>query len=178
MNVNDIRTKIKLQRQNLNLSEVESLSAAVFNNFLKLDFILEKQNFFIYNAIKNEVDTSLIISQLKGLNKTIAYPVTIGSEMVAGINNSDNFSLGNFNVLEPSSYTIMKKVDVAIIPLVACDENKNRIGYGKGYYDKFLKDNDIVKIGLCYDFQITSTITPNEWDVPLDYIVTPTRIIY
>ena len=178
MNVNNIRTKIKLQRQNLNLSEVESLSAAVFNNFLKLDFILEKQNFFIYNAIKNEVDTSLIISKLKSLNKTVAYPVTIGSEMVAGINNSDNFSLGNFNVLEPSSYTIMKKVDVAIIPLVACDENKNRIGYGKGYYDKFLKDNDIVKIGLCYDFQITSTITPNEWDVPLDYIVTPTRIIY
>lgn len=178
MNLNDIRTKIKLQRQSLNSGEVESLSAAVFNNFLKLDFILEKQNFFIYNAIKNEVETDKIISELKGLNKTIAYPVTTGSEMVAGINNSDNFSLGNFNVLEPSNYKLMDKVDVAIVPLVACDENKNRIGYGKGYYDKFLKNKNIIKIGLCYDFQITSAITPNEWDVPLDYIVTPTRIIY
>ncbi len=172
-----LRKAIKEKRFTLSDKEVELLSKQITANFFTLDFIKEKTTFFIYNSIKNEVDTLYIISTLKDAGKTIAYPITVGNEMVAGKPTVDEWLIGGFNVKIPKEYTVIDDIDVAVIPLLACDKNLNRIGYGKGYYDKFLSKNDCVKVGICYDFQVIENITPNAYDVPLDYIVTPTKII-
>ena len=176
MNDKDIRSLMKLKRLSLEKKDVLSLSESVKNNLFSLDFFAEKSTFFIYNSINNEVDTSSIISTLLSLNKTIAYPITIGDIMIAGIPKNNEFTVGKFSVKEPITYTELNKIDVCLVPLVACDKNKNRIGYGKGYYDKFLSKTPCVKIGLCYDFQVLDKIQPKPFDVPLDYIVTPTKI--
>ncbi len=177
MDINNLRTTIKNKRNALSKEKVAVLSKEITKKFFTLDFVKDMKNFFVYNSIKNEVDTSYIINTLKSAEKTIAYPITIGNEMVAGIPTVDEWEVGGFNVKIPTKYTITTEIDVAVIPLLICDENKNRVGYGKGYYDKFLSKNDCIKVGICYDFQVVESITPNEWDVPLDYIITPTKII-
>ena len=173
----EIRNKIKEKRSKVTLSQIEKWSKSVLKNLLTLDFIKNKTNFFIYNSIKNEVDTAYIIDYLKHNNKVISYPLTIGDNMIAVIPTDNEWVLGDFNVKIPKTYKETNKIDVAIIPLLACDKNLNRIGYGKGYYDKFLSKNDCLKVGICYYFQVIKNITPNAYDVPLDYIVTPTKII-
>lgn len=172
-----VKKEIKTQRENLTSCEVELLSSAVLNNLISIDYLWEKSNFFVYNSFRNEVDTKKIISRLKALNKRVAYPITLGEEMVAGVPISKEFVKDKFGVLTPKDYTVLTEIDVAIIPLLLCDSKKNRVGYGKGYYDRFLSKTPCLKVGVCYDFQVVESLTPNPWDIPLDIIVTPTRVI-
>ncbi len=177
MGINNLRTTIKNKRNDLSKEKIAVLSKEITKKFFSLDFVKGKKIFFVYNSIKNEVDTSYIITTLKSAEKTIAYPITIGNEMVAVLPLKEELVIGDFGIKIPKKYTVTTEIDVAVIPLLICDENKNRVGYGKGYYDKFLSKNDCIKVGICYDFQVVESITPNEWDVPLDYIITPTKII-
>ena len=63
-----------------------------------------------------------------------------------------------------------------IIPGICFDKSKNRIGYGKGYYDKYLSNTNIKKIGLCYEEQITKEIKSDKTDIRLDYLITEIKI--
>ena len=97
--------------------------------------------------------------------------------MYAAKNLSNSEEERAFKIKEPSIYEIVFDVDVVIVPLVGCDKNLNRIGFGKGFYDRFLKDKKAYKIGVCYDFQVVDNLTVNEWDVKLNKIITPTKVI-
>ncbi len=177
MEVSNLRKKVKEERLNLSISEVKRRSKLIENNLFSLEFLTKKTNFFIYNSIKNEVDTTLIIDHLKAQNKVISYPVIDGENLISAVPKTKEFERGSFGVLEPKNYTVMESVEVAIVPLLLCDKNKNRVGYGKGFYDRFLKDKNLIKIGLAYDFQVVDCLNPNPWDVALDYIVTETKIL-
>ena len=177
MNLFSLRKELKLKRLALDDNTLRNLSLIINKKFLSLDFIKDKTNFFIYNSIKNEVETAEIINCLLGQSKIISYPIIDGENLIPAIPTSTDFTLDCFGCKIPKDYTVMQKVEVAVIPLVACDKNKNRIGYGKGYYDRFLRDKTCIKVGLAYDFQVIDNITPNKWDVPLDYVITPTKII-
>lgn len=172
-----IRNEIKKIRNSLSKQEVFSLSKSITDNVLKLNFLLNYKTYFIYNSFKNEVDTSFLISYLEKHEKTIVYPKTIGDKMIAIKPNSPRTIKGQFEITEFVDFSEVDEVDVVFLPLLACDLNKNRIGFGKGYYDKFLSNRNCVKIGLCYDFQVVDSITANAWDVKLDLIITPTKII-
>ena len=173
----EIRSKILKERAKLNESEVYLKSQIIQNKVLSLPQIKEKQTFFVYNAFKNEVDTSVIIQELKSQNKAVCFPLITGENMVAVKGLTNEFILDKYGIKTPKEYSIVTNVDVAIIPLIACDKLKNRIGFGKGYYDKFLKGKNVLKIGICYDFQVVDNFSVNEWDVPLDIIITETQII-
>ena len=173
----DIRNQIKPIRDNLTFSDVIIYSDKIFKNLISLDFLFDYSTFMVYNAFRNEVDLSKFISHLNSLNKTVVYPLTKGNDMIAVKPNSNLTTNGQFGIKEFINYDIISKVDVVILPLIACDNNKNRVGFGKGYYDKFLQNKNAVKIGVCYDFQLVDYIPSNPWDVKLDYIITPTKII-
>ena len=172
----EIRRKIKNKRSLLSRLEVENLSDKITKNTLTLDLI-KHQTFFVYNSFNNEVDTLKIIEFLKANNKTVLYPLIIGDNMYAVKPLSDKFCLDKYGILVPKDYEIVNEVDVVIVPLIACDLSKNRIGFGKGYYDRFLAGKNAIKIGLSYDFQVLDDIPSNDWDIKLDLIVTESRII-
>ena len=173
---NEIRIKIKNLRDNLDKNFVLTSSQIITEKVIDLIKNLNAKSFMVYNSFKNEVKTDKIIEFLKEQNKTVAYPITIGENMVAGVPTSQNFTKSSLGVFEPSEYDALTDIDVVFVPLVACDENKNRIGLGKGYYDRFLKCKGSLKIGICYDFQVVKNISPTAWDIPLDIIVTETKI--
>ena len=177
MQTDILRKQIKELRNSLDKNAVIKYSKIITDKILTLKEIENLNTFMIYKSFKNEVSTESLINLLLSLNKTVCYPVTNGENIVIAKPLSSEFIKGNFGVLEPKEYEILDKVDVVFVPLIACDKNKNRIGFGKGYYDRFLKNRNTLKIGVCYDFQVVDEITPNEWDVPLDLIITEKQII-
>ena len=173
----EIRSKMLKERAKLSESEVYLKSQIIQNKVLALLQIKDKTTFFVYNAFKNEVDTLKIVNELKSQNKTVCFPLIKGEVMYAAKPLSNDFILDKYGIKTPKEYELVNSVEVAIIPLIACDNLKNRIGFGKGYYDKFLNDKNILKIGVCYDFQVVENFIVNEWDVPLDIIITENQTI-
>ena len=176
MDNSTIRNQMKLKRNLLSNEEVISLSDKITDKVLSVNLI-NYTNFFIYKSFNGEVDTKRLIEYFLGKNKVVAYPVIVGEDMVAGIPNGKGVKFSKFKTEEPSEYVEMKGVDVCFVPLLAFDNNKNRLGYGKGYYDRFLSAHPCLKIGLAYDFQLTENINVTTLDVPLDIIVTESKII-
>jgi len=170
-----IRRAMKEQRQSLTKEQITELSSAVYNNFLSLS--ISGKSAFIYKDFRSEVETANFIEYFKSLGSTISYPFIDGENMLAVMPTNSGFIANSFGVEEPNEYVIIDDIDVAIIPLLACDKDKNRIGFGKGYYDRFLSNHPCLKIGICYDFQVIESVPVNNWDVPLDIIITDKRII-
>ena len=173
----EIRTEMKKKRSAMTETEVLAYSEIIFDKIKDFDFVFEKQNFMIYKDFKNEVKTDKIIDCLKALGKSVAHPITLGKDMIAAIPCGEETTLDSFGIEIPKNYLVMDMPEVIFVPLVACDENKNRLGFGKGYYDKYMSGKSVLKIGLCYDFQVTNEIVAHPWDVPLDMIITEKRII-
>lgn len=97
--------------------------------------------------------------------------------MIAAKPCGKEIKLSKFGREEPKNYIEIKNIEVCFLPLIACDLSFNRLGYGKGFYDRFLSGRNCLKIGLCYDFQVVEKVNKNSWDIPLDIIVTETKII-
>ncbi len=176
MDSKELRKKIKEFRNNLSKKTVKELSDKIFEKVKTLNF-KEKENIFIYKSFNGEVDTNSIINHFLSEKKTLSFPVIKGEEMVAGIPLGKDVKESKFGTEEPKNYTEMDKIDVCFLPLLACDLEFNRLGYGKGYYDKFLSEKPCLKIGLCYDFQVVEKIESKPWDIPLDIIITESKII-
>lgn len=176
----DLRIKYSLLRSSLSTQELSSKSIAIANSVLQLP-IWNNQYFHIFLPIeqKTEIDTEGIISILLGLDKNVIVPKVISPTQLEHFLLTDNtkFTTNNLNIPEPvDGITIeTSKLDVVFIPLLAFDESGNRIGYGKGYYDRFLKNcrKDVIKIGLSF-FEAEEKIDDiAPTDIPLDYCVTP-----
>lgn len=151
---------------------------------LQLPFIEYVLSFYPIEE-NNETDTLLITDYLhfKNLDLKICYPKTNLQQctMQAIMCNADSiFEANAYNIPEPldSDAAEPSLIDMVIIPMLAFDEQGNRVGYGKGFYDRFLTQcrSDCLKVGLSYFDAIDSVEDANEFDVPLDLCITPQRI--
>ncbi|HEV7622037.1 MAG TPA: 5-formyltetrahydrofolate cyclo-ligase, partial [Flavisolibacter sp.] len=133
----------------------------------------------------NETDTFLITDYLhfKHPNLQICYPKTdIANRTMHAIQcHADSiFEANEYNIPEPlDTFKVDPELlDLVIVPLLSFDLIGNRVGYGKGFYDRFLKNcrEDCLKIGLSYFEPVDSIEDANEFDVPLDLCITPQRI--
>ena len=131
-----------------------------------------KRSIFVYLSYSAEAKTDKLIELLQEKGYEVYAPKTNEKDMDAVIIGSD-FSLSSLGIREPVGTAYHGEIDVAIVPLLAVDYQGNRLGYGKGYYDKFFTErNSMIKIGYCYDRQVIKAVPVNENDVKLDYIVT------
>ena len=182
MDKTNIRKTIYKKRCTLGEMYVKKNSAEIFKN-LKTTQILGYNNILVYSDFKNEVQTGEIIDYLFKNNKKVYLPVCDCEKLTFSIHEisvSDFDSQLNFyGIKEPKfSKPSNNKIDCVIIPGIAFDTAGNRIGFGKGYYDKFLSENySVCKIALCYEFQIVEKIPANPHDVPVDLIITEDRVI-
>lgn len=183
MKKTELRKIYKDKRSRLSLSEVESLSLGLLRQLKEFDFS-EKKSFHCFLPIpdRNEVDTFPITDWLFESNKTIVVPAVREEEMISCRLQPDYLvTTGPFNTLEPMECTPFNplKIDVILMPMLICDKSGNRVGYGGGYYDRFLKKcrADILKIGLSFFAPIKKISDVIPEDVPLDYCVTPDSIV-
>ena len=147
-------------------------------NFFSLPELQDKSTFFVYNAFGSEADTMPVIHRLLQEDKKIFLPRVENTDMVAGPYEKDApMPKSNYGIAEPTGAAYFGDIEVTVLPLLATDTKGNRLGYGGGYYDKFLQDKNTLKIGYCYDFQVLDELHAQPHDVKLDIIVTDKRIL-
>ena len=184
MTKNELRKKYKDLRSKLSLDEIQDISITIANNLLKLS-IWNKEYYHIFLAIveHKEVNTEFILSILSGKDKNI-----ILSKSDFKTSTMQHFLLTDNTIIKTNKWNIPEpvdgveiqpnKIDVVFIPLLAFDKQGNRVGYGKGFYDKFLSDckRETIKIGLSF-FEAEEQIEDMfESDVRLDLCVTPKQV--
>lgn len=149
-------------------------SCALANNIRQLEEYKRAKNVMIYLPVKNEADVSLLINDT---DKTFLVPVMDGDDIYA-CHLTMQLKIGRFDICEPVEKVKMEKdeIDLVIVPGVAFDKKYNRMGYGKGYYDRFLKDMRAFKIGACHSFQLVDEIPSEPHDIKMDMIVTEREV--
>lgn len=176
-NKNEIRKIIKNKRESLDKNYIEIYSKEITENFIKTSLYQNANTIMSYIPIKNEVDTSFINKKILEDNKTLILPSIINDIVYPKLYN-ENFINGKYDIKEPTGDIFTGKIDLVIVPGVAFDKNKNRIGFGKGYYDKFLQNHlSSIKISLIYPFQLVEKIDNEKHDIKLDYIIDSIHII-
>jgi len=172
----EIRKKILTKREIYSDWEEDSLK--VLKNLLTLSWLFDYNVFMLYYSHRKEVDTKPIINHLLNLSKIVLLPRVKGPDILPiQIHDLENLYIGYGGIKEPRGNVYEGKIDVVIVPAVAFDIHGYRLGYGKGYYDRFLpKIEPVIKVGLAFDFQILDKIPHDPYDVKIDYIITPTQI--
>ena len=184
MNKKALRKTYKTFRKDLSETQIEDLSLAISNQLLKLP-IWGYSFYHIFLAIEElkEENTNYILNILSGKDKNI---LISKSDFKTG--NMTHFLLTDSTLIKKNDYNIPEpidgieistdKIEVVFIPLLAFDKTGNRVGYGKGFYDRFLANckPETVKVGLSFFDAEDEINDTHEGDVRLDYCVTTERV--
>jgi len=177
-----LRQLFKKERSLLSPNQVKTSSKLIFKNLMTLN-IWEKIFYHSYlsNVLNNEVETNEIINLLFKKNKRVFVPKILGTNLIhIEINKNTSYSKNQLGIREPvnSSKSNPDLLEVIFVPLLAFDKQGDRVGYGGGYYDKFLGDikNNALKIGLSLFEPIDKILDIEDHDISLDYIITPKRV--
>lgn len=179
----EIRKQILEKRSNLSLEEVDKKSELIIENLTP--YLKNAQNIMIFTDMKNEVRITKLIELYPEKNFFISKIVNSKNrEMKINKYNENELVLHKFGYYESSSddFYDEKILDIVIVPALAFDSSKNRIGFGGGYYDTFLnkvreKNKNTLFIGVCYDFQMIEEV-PIEWhDITLDLVINESEVL-
>ena len=177
-----LRKSFKKQRSLLDINQVKGLSKRIFENLLELN-IWDKSFYHLYlsNQINNEVETDEIVNLLFMKNKRVFVPKILGKDLLnIEIDNNTNYFLNQLGIREPisSNQKDASLLEVIFVPLLIFDKLGHRVGYGGGYYDKFLGNikDDVLKIGLSLFEPIDKIQDIERHDIRLDYSITPKRV--
>ena len=180
----ELRIAYRLKRKKLTEEHLEDYSLQIANTLLQLDI----WNFSFYHIFlsiteQQEVNTDYILNILSGKDKNIVLPK---SDFKTGL--LESFLLTDNTIIKKNKYNIpepvdgipipVEKIEVVFVPLLAFDKKGNRVGYGKGFYDKFLASckPETIKIGLSFFEAATEITDVFEGDIALDYCVTPKQV--
>lgn len=184
MTKEEVRRSFLNQRRNLSISEYHGLNKKLLNQFLK-SFNLEELNVHTFLPIKKnkEVDTYQIIENylLKKVNWIIPKTNFLDRSMTHYIfEGVSQLETNSYGIPEPMNGQVIDTeiIDVVLVPMLAFDQMGNRVGYGAGYYDRFLtkcKENSLF-VGLSFFEPIDQILDVNKFDIPLNYVVTPNMV--
>ncbi|MCP1101682.1 5-formyltetrahydrofolate cyclo-ligase [Aequitasia blattaphilus] len=176
----EIRALLLKKRGELSKDFMLQSSAEITAKILTLKEFINTNNIYLYCDMRNEVLTTNLIQISMKQNKTVWLPKTYGKTMkFHRFTGFDDLTIGNFQVREPNNRDVPREENgFVLVPGLAFDLKKHRLGYGMGYYDQYLKEhNTLTKAGIAYDFQLLATLPKESYDVPMDYIVTDRRLI-
>lgn len=185
MTKEELRKKYKLLRSNYSDTLIDSLTAKCIN-ILILNFNLENKNVGIFLPIKShkEPNLFLLFSELKLKNTFLFAPksqIETNDMIFHRIDSMNDVQIGPYQIPEPISLESIhnKDLDIILIPLLSFDSKGYRVGYGKGYYDKYLKNSPdkLIKIGISLFNEIERIDDVNSYDVQLNFCITPERLI-
>lgn len=159
------------KRNALTASEIARRSKSVQQFVLDSKEFKSAKTIGAYYAFGSEVRTDIIIEQARSLGKKIALPSVEGNSLTFYELSSGKYLVkGRFGIMEPLPYGPLDRIDLLVVPGIAFDKKGHRLGYGKGYYDKFLARKKIASIGLGYSFQLVESLPIGEYDKKLDAI--------
>ena len=149
-------------------------SGKIHENLKKISSYANSQNIACYSSIGSEINTRNIMLNILEQSKNLLLPRVINDNLeFYVVPNLEKLEKGSFEIMEPKdSCKKAEKINCILIPTVGISKTGIRLGYGKGYYDKFLSSTDAVKISLTYAKQIVKSIPNDSHDVKIDWIIT------
>lgn len=189
-NKEEIRKEILKKRHQIAQEKMLNWSHHITEALFQLGPFQKSLQIMCYVDFRNEVSTRALISQALSMGKRVSVPYIPSSakeanEMIAAeiLSLEEDLETGKYGILCPRKETLIEvppgDLQCVIIPGVAFDLKKNRIGYGAGFYDRFLSkvSPQCFKVGIAYDFQVIEKIPSDSQDIPLDMILTEKRRI-
>lgn len=175
-----LRELIYKKRSEMNLETKKQWDEEILSKILKSEYYKNSRVIFTYVSFQGEVDTIAFLKKALNDGKTICVPKVISKAegMEAHeITSLDDLELSSYGILEPKIHCPLVNpldIDLLIMPGVAFDKNNGRMGYGGGFYDRFLKKikPQAMRIPIAYDFQIFDSIPLDEFDEKVDFIIT------
>ncbi|WP_426431657.1 5-formyltetrahydrofolate cyclo-ligase [Winogradskyella sp. HB-48] len=181
MTKSELRKKYKALRKALNFDQIEDLSLAISNQILRLN-IWDKSFYHIFLSIEEqkEINTEYILNILAGKDKNIVVSKSNFEDTSMThflLTDSTKIKKNHYNIPEPIDGIEIQssQIDVVFVPLLAFDKKGNRIGYGKGFYDRFLSEckPKTIKIGLSLFEAEKEAFEAENNDIKLDFCVIP-----
>ena len=181
----EIREFILNKRDSVDENIRKDWDKVIFDKVINSNYYKEAKSIFVFVSFGTEVDTHKIINHALANGKTICVPKIpskkVGIEIYK-INSFDDLKEGYFKVLEPKDNCPLASgddMDLILMPGLAFDRDGGRIGYGAGFYDRFLEKMivNVDKIAIAYDFQLMDNVPTNELDVRIDGIITQEKTI-
>ncbi len=175
------RVKARNYRDLLSDEDVAEYSERIADNVVALKEFIEAGTIYIYASINNEVDTRYIVDAAMRMNKTVAFPrVTDETLRFYRVDNPAELEFGYFGIQEPvenSDKLVDTDCGMVIMPGVAFDRQFHRVGYGRGFYDRFLYEHEkLVKVAIAYEGQFFDELETGEYDIAPDMIITEKNI--
>lgn len=176
---NELRSKYRKIKEEMDPKKKKSLDAQIQIQLLSLSEYVTSKKIFIYISKDFEIDTVPVIRAALSEGKLVATPRCIegtNEMMFHMVNSRDDVLPGFFGVLEPNEKTCPVIEDfsdgICIVPGFCFDNAGYRIGFGKGYYDRFLSNFKGITLGLCYSQCVVNQLPRNKFDRPVDFLVT------
>ena len=179
MNKKEARNLIKERRMNLSMEYIDTASDKIFEKLLENEDFKNAKVIMSYMDFKNEVKTDKINDYIKKAGKTLVLPKVITKEKMIAIEDEDKYIISPFGNSEPDGEEYIGEIDLIITPGVAFDRDKNRVGFGRGYYDRFfVKHPNAKKIAIAFEKQIIDEgIETDKYDKKVDILITENNII-
>lgn len=173
----EIRNSIREFRNNLDADEFNRKSSVIFNRIIQESWFEEVETLLVYVSVRNEVDTYRLMDYAFSHGKKVAVPKITDNQMYFYyINSPDQLSGGFFGIPEPVDLsfplTDFTEKCTIIVPGLAFTVEGHRIGYGGGFYDRFLSENNLYKVGICFKEQIYDRLSTEQHDVLMNQIIT------
>lgn len=176
MNKQSLRKTMLALRDSLDRKYTENASAAIAERFMENwgGF----KSYMLYCSVRNEVDTEQIAKALWEAGKTVLFPRVHGNSLVPGVCTCmDELVSGYMGVKEPCITAESRSPQVVVVPAVAYDKGCFRLGFGKGYYDRYLADKLVeLAVGIAYQKQIVDTTYHENHDQPVDAVLTESSV--
>ena len=186
MNKKDLRKEILQKRSLLTKENIIDYSDIILNTIINLDVYKDAKRIMCFVRMGTEVDTHPLIEQALSDGKSIVVPITVDATRELLL--SDLFSLSELEVADhnievPKEEFVRlvdpETVDLILVPGLAFAKDGHRVGYGGGYYDRFLAklDKSVPKLAIGFDLQVVDEVTTNKFDIAVDSLITEKRII-
>ena len=173
MQKKELRKLIRQRKAEHTAEEKAGMSARICRQVLTDPHWAKANNVFLYHALTDEVDTTMLIDAAMHEGKTVLLPVIDGDDLRLKIHTGAT-QTGSYSIQEPigEEFTCYKEIALAIVPGMAFDKKGNRLGRGRGFYDRTLpKLAEAYKIGLCFPFQLLESIPCEAYDIKMDAVL-------
>lgn len=175
----ELRKKVSTLKGEFSRDELKTLSDKVIVNLSNTDIFKKADTILLYYSMPDEVNTEILI-HLMNDKKNILLPIVDKTGLILKKYTSNNdLQISSYGIKEPTgdAFTDYDDIDLVVVPGVAFDRAFNRMGRGKGYYDRLLPKIKAPKLAICFDFQLFDNIPFDDNDVKMDIIVCESEII-
>ena len=188
LNSQQLRARLREAREKLGAAERIGAAQSVLASLEQLPEFLVDKAVAGYWAVRGEVPLNLVYARTRSREQTYHLPILTNEKSLvfAPWQNGDAVTINRYGISEPgvAKAVSAELLELVLVPLLGFDRSGNRLGSGAGYYDRtfsFLKNStrpaQPLLVGIGYHFQEVATMSPNDWDVPMDFIATDRELI-